>query len=151
MEIKFEVADGSMIDSLLPLMRAYHECEDVRMSDAERTAALAPLLENDSPLGRVWLIWRSGRAVGYIVLCFGYSIEFKGRDAVIDEMFFVEVARNQGIGAATLHFVKREASLLGVVALHLEVDARNEGAIHLYRKSGFHARARFHLMSCELT
>lgn len=152
MEPRFElqVADPSHRDVLVPLVRAYHEFEHVRMSDAQRAAAVAPLLEPDSALGRIWLIVVDGRQVGYAALCFGYSIEFRGRDAFVDEFFLVESARGRGLGSRVLAQVKRQAAALGIAALHLEVARDNDRARSLYRKWGFRAREQFMLMSCSL-
>jgi GNAT superfamily N-acetyltransferase len=149
-DIDLLAADRSLGETLLPLVRAYHEFEHVVMSDAERKAAVAPLLEAESPWGRVWLIRFRDRVVGYVALCFGYSIEFRGRDAFIDELFIVPEARGQGAGGAVLQLLKQEAASLGVVALHLEVAKDNEPARRLYGQGGFLARERYCLMSCEL-
>ena len=83
-------------------------------------------------------------------LCFGYTIEFVGRDAFIDEFFIQEEARGLGIGRQVLAFAKQEAAKLGIVALHLEVARTNEKAKRLYAKAGFDAREQFHLMSCAI-
>lgn len=145
------LADASQLAALLPLVRGYHEFEHVTMSDAERAAAVAPLLQPDFGLGRIWLLRSGGEIVGYVALTFGYSIEFRGRDAFIDELFLVEKARGQGIGSTVLEFVKREAAALGIVALHLEVARDNRRARRLYERWGFEPREQFHLMSCYLT
>ncbi len=120
------------------------------MSDQARVAAITPLL-GDNTFGRIWLISKSDRIVGYIALCFGYSIEFGGRDAFVDEFFIDETARGQGIGKEVLEAVKIEAQKLGVVALHLEVACTNTRAKKLYSSCGFDARENFNLMSCTLT
>jgi hypothetical protein len=46
---QLEPANPSHLDALVPLVRGYHEFEHVCMSDAERAAVLAPLLEPNSP------------------------------------------------------------------------------------------------------
>lgn len=151
---QLERADASRLDALLPLVRGYHEFEHVQMSDADRAAAVAPLLEPGSPLGCIWLIHSpdgaGGEAVGYVALCFGYSIEFRGRDSFVDEFFLVESARGRGLGSRVLEQVKAEARALGIAALHLEVARDNARARRLYEKWGFDAREQFTLMSCSL-
>lgn len=134
-------------DVLLPLVRAYHAFEEVELTDAERRRAIRPLLAPDSSFGRIWLIRSAGRTVGYAAVCFGYSIEFAGRDAFLDELFVEEAARGQGIGRAVLELVQQQCVALGVGALHLEVARDNTRARHLYQSLGFDARERFHLMS----
>ena len=101
-------------------------------------------------MGAVWDIRRSGALIGYVALCFGYSIEFGGRDAFIDEFFLVPEARGKGIGGRVLDAVKAEAAAAGVTALHLEVEQDNEVARRLYASHGFRLRDRFHLMSARL-
>ncbi|MDX1513617.1 MAG: GNAT family N-acetyltransferase [Gammaproteobacteria bacterium] len=134
------------LEVLLPLVRAYHEFEGVSLSDGARRAAVARLLGNKE-LGAIWLISVGGAVVGYVALCFGYSIEFGGRDAFVDELFILEPHRGQGIGRAALAAVRDEAASLALGALHLEVDRENHRARSLYRSLGFESRERFHLMS----
>jgi ribosomal protein S18 acetylase RimI-like enzyme len=148
--VELEAAGAAQLATLLPLVRGYHEFESVTMSDAERAAALAPLLEPGSSLGRVWLVRQGGEVVGYAALTFGYSIEFRGRDAFVDELFLVAQARGRGIGSAVLDRVKAHAAALGLVALHLEVARDNLQARRLYERWGFAAREQFHMMSCCL-
>jgi GNAT superfamily N-acetyltransferase len=148
--VELEVAGAAQLSTLLPLVRGYHEFERFTMSDAEREAALAPLLQPGSSLGRVWLVRQGGEVLGYAALTFGYSIEFRGRDAFVDELFLVAAARGRGIGSAVLGRVKAQAAALGLVALHLEVARDNRQARRLYERWGFAAREQFHMMSCCL-
>ena len=142
------VADRTHLDRLLPLVRDYHAFEDIERSDDERRASVTPLL-GDNPYGRIWLINLAGETVGYIALCFGYSIEMGGRDAFVDEFFLVEPARGAGIGRQVLTAVRETVTGMGIVALHLEVARSNGRARRFYESSGFVARDRYHLMSCR--
>ncbi|HET6628682.1 MAG TPA: GNAT family N-acetyltransferase [Woeseiaceae bacterium] len=125
------------IDALVPLVRVYHEFDGVESTDSARRETIEPLLREDSALGRIWLIETSSGTVGYIALCFGYSIEFGGRDAFIDEFFIVEPARGQDLGRRVLEAIKTEAENAGVRALHLEVALTNTAAKKLYSGTGF--------------
>ncbi|ABW27046.1 GNAT family N-acetyltransferase [Acaryochloris marina] len=146
----FQVANDSHVAALLPLVRAYHEFEQIGLSEQQRCDAVLPLLSPDSQVGRVWLIFISQQVVGYVALCFGYSIELSGRDAFIDELFLVESARGQDIGKQVLEFVIRQAASLDVAALHLEVSRANNRAKRLYSQAGFLARDRYHLMTFKV-
>jgi ribosomal protein S18 acetylase RimI-like enzyme len=143
------VADRAQLDRLLPLVRDYHAFEEIERTDDERRKALAPLL-GENPLGRIWLILEGGEPVGYIALCFGYSIEFGGRDAFVDEFFLAEAARGRGLGRQVLAEVRKSAAHHGIVALHLEVARSNTRARRFYEDLGFAARDRYHLMSCRV-
>jgi diamine N-acetyltransferase len=91
----------------------------------------------DESLGHVWLISYEGEAVGSLVLTLGYSLEYGGRDAFIDEVYIRESHRGQGIGQHALTFAENVCRSLGVRALHLEVERENTTAHGLYRKAGF--------------
>ena len=142
-------ANLSHLELLLPLVRSYHRFEEIEMTEDARAAAVTPLL-GDSSLGKVWLIKPADVIVGYVAICYGYSIEFQGRDAFVDEFFLIESARGQGIGRDALHVVRAAATEMGIVALHLEVARSNTRARRFYESLGFTARDRYHLMSCPL-
>lgn len=148
--LRLLVADRAQLERLLPLVRAYHAFELIERTDEERLAALAPLL-GENPFGSIWLLEEAGVTVGYIALCFGYSIELGGRDAFVDEFFLVEPARNRGLGRQALEAVRQSAAQLGIVALHLEVARTNGRARRFYERLGFAARDRYHLMTCLTT
>lgn len=143
------IASPDELDVLLPFVRAYHAFEGVSMSDEIRRKAIAPLLV-DGQQGRIFLIEVKRSPVGYVALCFGYSIEFAGRDAFIDELYVEESYRGRGIGRTALESVCKEAAKLGIRAVHLEVARKNERARSLYRSMGFDSREKFHLMSRRL-
>jgi GNAT superfamily N-acetyltransferase len=54
-------------------------------------------------------------AVGYIVLTFGYSLEYLGRDAFIDEFYLRESYRGRRWGRRTLESSRRQAAPLKCV------------------------------------
>jgi ribosomal protein S18 acetylase RimI-like enzyme len=147
MNIRIATVDDAGI--LMPFVRAYHEFEGIQSTEPERARSVAPLL-SDNGIGRIWIILERGQAVGYIALCFGYSIEFGGRDAFLDEFFVIPSARSRGLGSMALEAVKAEMTRLGVRAMHLEVARNNLGAKEFYSRAGFESREQFHLMSCRL-
>lgn len=87
-------------------------------------------------LGRLWLIAQP-EIVGYIAVTFGFSLEYLGRDAFIDELFIRPALRGAGLGTRVLQAVERECIESGVRALHLEVERDNPAAQALYRRQGF--------------
>lgn len=141
------VAGPEDVTALLPLVAAYHRFEALELSDAHRRAALRGLLDAGDRLGRIWLVRADGRLVGYLAVCYGYSIEFAGRDAFIDEFYLVPEARGRGFGRAVLAAVQAEMRAQGIAALHLEVDRGNGRARRIYQASGFEPRDRYHLMT----
>ena len=94
-------------------------------------------------LGQAWVFLDRETPVGYIVLTFGYSFEFHGRDSFIDELYIEPQYRRKGIGRRAMQFVEERARELGVNAIHLEVDQGNDAAAELYRRAGYDDHARF--------
>lgn len=144
-----QLADLTDLELLLPMVAAYHAFEGLDTSPEHRAQAVARLLGN-AHLGRVYLVADAGQHVGYIALCFGYSIEFGGLDAFVDEFFLMPSARGRGIGGQVLDAVKNEARLAGVTALHLEVAHDNAPAKRVYVRHGFEPRDKYSMMSCPL-
>ncbi len=138
------MAVESDTDTLLEFMRAYYAFDGHGFDREKARVALTALLR-DSQFGRAWLILDGASAVGYIVLCFGYSLEWLGRDAFVDEFFLREEYRGRGWGRKTMAFAEEAARKEGIRALHLEVMQGNGAARELYRKLGFREhRSTFH-------
>lgn len=142
METSYRLAEDSDTETLVQFIREFHEIEHLPFDDNTTRTMLAKLLNDDS-LGRVWLIQDGSEPIGYIVLTFGYSLEFLGRDAFVDELYIRENYRGQGVGTSTLQFVESVCPSLGIQALHLEVDRTNTTAQSLYRKVGFEDHDRY--------
>lgn len=137
---QFRVALESDADVLLEFMEAYYEYDGHGFDREKARGALVELLR-DSRFGRAWLVLDGDRAVGYVVLCFGYSLEWLGRDAFVDEFYLRGEYRRRGWGRQTMDFVEQEARAAGVRTLHLEVVQKNTRALDVYRKMGFREHA----------
>lgn len=148
MKIDIHLASLQDLDLIVPLVGAYHAFETLNSTASERKSAVKKLLMNPD-FGGIWLVYCDDALAGYIALCRGYSIEFNGFDAFIDEFFLSPEFRAKGIGTQVLGFLKKEARKLEINALHLEVARNNHAAQRLYRKSGFKARKKYMLMSVE--
>jgi ribosomal protein S18 acetylase RimI-like enzyme len=150
MTVRLECAEQRNLEEVLLYVRAFHKHEDIRLSEQQRLSVIRSLL-GENHLGRIFLIYHGSRSVGYVAVCFGYSIEFEGRDAFIDEIFIEPESRGIGHGQKALSLLKQEMERLGVKALHLEVDRTNERAQRLYRSTGFEPRDKYFLMSAFLS
>ena len=148
-DISLEIAGPPQLGDLLPLVAAYHLFEGISLSADIREKSVERLL-SDGTLGEVWLIKKSDRLIGYIVVCFGYSIETGGREAFIDEFYIEAPERGKGIGAEVLGKLKEHMRTHNIVAIQLEVDQRNERAKSLYVQSGFSYRDKYQLMTIAL-
>ena len=110
--------------------------------DVDRANDNVDTFISNEQLGRLWLIQLEGQSVGYVAFTFGFSFEYGGRDAFIDELYIDKAHRSKGYGKAVLNQLDIEAKALGIRALHLEVEAHNEQGQELYRKSGFDSKSR---------
>src|SRR5689334_11790421 len=124
MDPTFRLAGAADLETLIGFMRQFYAIDDYPFDEQAARRALREFLAE--PLfGRVWLIEVDAVPVGYLVLTLGYSLEFHGRDAFIDELFVEPSYRHQGIGKRAMQFVETACRALGVHALHLEVERHN--------------------------
>lgn len=141
----FRLASPADSDLLLQFMREYYAFDGHVFDEKLVPPALLAFLR-EPQYGRAWLVLDGDVPVGYIVLMFGYSLEYLGRDAFIDEFYLREAFRGRGWGRKTLEFVEQEARAQEVRALHLEVVRKNTAAGDFYRHAGF-VDHDHHLMS----
>jgi ribosomal protein S18 acetylase RimI-like enzyme len=141
MEPAFRRAAIADLPDVVRMVRQFHGEEGIDSNEDTVTDSLRRLVGDDS-LGRIWLVSEDSKLAGYVILTFGYSIEFRGRDAFVDELYIEEPHRDRGLGLKTLHFVQAAAAELGIRALHLEVAHTNERAAGLYHRLGFQKHDR---------
>jgi GNAT superfamily N-acetyltransferase len=146
--INYRVAAIADLATLLEFVREFHLHENLPFDESIDGDVLKHFLADES-LGQAWLIQQADEAIGYIILTLGYSLEYGGQDAFIDEFYLRPQHRGQGIGTQTLAFAEDACRNLGVRALHLEVDFENPEAQRLYGRSGYRPHQRF-LMTKDL-
>ena len=129
---------------LLRMMRLLAEQEPgaIKFDEPAARAAFRQFLSLPD-FGGVWLLCEKSKPVGYIVLTVGFSFEFRGHDAFIDELYVEAAYRRRGFGRQAVAFVEKKAREIGVNALHLEVDHGNDPALELYRRAGYENHDRF--------
>ena len=149
MHIKTTQASLADLKLILPLVGAYHAFEHIESTESDCESAVRTLLASPA-FGGIWLIYCADELAGYIALCLGYSIEFNGFDAFVDEFYLASEFRGKGVGTQVLEIIKREARRFNVKALHLEVARDNTSARRLYGKAGFESREKYTLMSVTL-
>ncbi|MBV8062257.1 MAG: GNAT family N-acetyltransferase [Nevskia sp.] len=129
------------LDLLLELMGEYYAHDGLAFKPERAGAALLELLGNDR-YGRVWLLTTADTLAGYIVLTFGYSLEFHGRDAFVDEFYLRPQFRRQGLGSAALAFAAAYCERNRICSLHLAVERDNHDARAFYPTQGFVSRGQ---------
>ena len=110
-------------------------------------ANLVELLQNPV-YGVIYIVHEANAYIGYLIICFDYSLEYRGKGAWIDELFVEPTHRGKGIGTQLLDLADRASKDRNAKVLHLEVNHANP-AIELYRRRGFSDHRRY-LMSKPL-
>jgi len=143
MPITFQAARLADLAELLILMKELQKDDpwSCPFEEAVASRVTADLL-SDPSLGRTWLICDGPARIGYIVMAFDYSLEYRGRGAWVDEFFVRPAYRGQGIGTQALAFFAQQAKELGATVVHLEVNHGNP-AIELYRRLAFEDHQRY--------
>jgi ribosomal protein S18 acetylase RimI-like enzyme len=136
------------VATLVGLMRAFYAEDGHAFREDAARRALVGLLEGTAH-GRVLVIETDGETAGYAAVTFGYSLEFHGRDAFLDELYVRPERRGAGLGRAAIERAVEICRAEGIGAIHLEVGAGNDPARRLYEGAGFVDRAH-HLMTRRL-
>ncbi|WP_120632971.1 GNAT family N-acetyltransferase [Ruegeria sp. EL01] len=149
MSAALRLARPEDLDRLMGLVAAFHAEAGIEQDADQQRDALLPLLEG-IPHGCIYLIGPGRAPLGYIILTFGWSVEFGGMDGFVDEIYIRPAVRGRGIATEVLLDLPKALAGAGLTALHLEVDRTNEATQKLYMRTGFKARERYMLMSRKL-
>jgi GNAT superfamily N-acetyltransferase len=137
MPISIQRATSADLDSLLLLM-GYMQIDDpwsVSFNEPIVRNNVLKLLQNPH-YGVIYLARDQKAPVGYVVICFDFSLEYRGKGAWIDELFVEPTHRGQGIGTQLLDCAESASLEHSAHTLHLEVTHGNP-AVELYRRRGF--------------
>jgi ribosomal protein S18 acetylase RimI-like enzyme len=132
--IQFEPVLNNL-EPCLNLMLAYYTFDGIEFDPTRARRALEQMIRENH--GRAWIIELEGKAAGYVIVLYGFSLEYGGRVLEIDELFIQTEFRGHGLGWAILEFVEAEAHDFGAILLTLETEADNENAQAFYGKHGF--------------
>jgi ribosomal protein S18 acetylase RimI-like enzyme len=142
MNALFQLVSEPEIEDLLPLMREFYSQQEMAFDEDVAKAALKKAINNPQ-LGQVYLIFRGPELAGYFVLTFCFSLEFRGKFALFDEIYIREPFRRQKFGRSAVEFAQRICRDAGVKAIRLEVWTGNHVAQALYKAEGFKSEDRF--------
>ena len=146
MSAALTLAGPEHIDRLDSLVAAFHAEEGINLPADQRRAGLEPILDG-IPHGAAYLIGPARAPIGYLVVTFGWSLEFGGLDGFIDEIYIRPGVRGRGIASEVLQALPRALAGAGLKALHLEVARDAERTQKLYARAGFRPRDGYMLMT----
>lgn len=121
---------------LVDLMSAFYAEGGYTLPRPAAARAFSTILR-DARLGRIWLVDDGDRAVGYVVVTVGFSMEYGGLRGFVDDFFVSPAARNRGLGAAALRDIRAACLESGLCALLVETGPSDHPARSLYARAGF--------------
>ena len=136
MEINFKPVELKDIEILLELMSEFYLHEKLNFNKDTLKPSLDKLI-NDEKIGEIRRITSGEDTVGYFILTFIYSLEYGGKNALLDEFYIRKNFRGKGIGKLTLSFIDEFCKEKNIQAIHLQVKKFNPMARKLYASVGF--------------
>lgn len=130
------LANAGDIEQLLPLVAAFHAEKDTDTASVDPRDAVLPLLDG-SPHGAIWLIGPRRAPVGYVAVSFGWSLEYGGVRAMVDEIYVRHAVRGRGMGFEALNGIALALGTGGVQVLCLEVERDDARALRFYSRARF--------------
>lgn len=146
MSAALTLAAPEHLEKLDALVAAFHAEEGITLPAEKRREGLKPLLEG-IPHGAAYLIGPERAPIGYLVITFGWSLEFGGLDGFIDEIYVRPGVRGRGIASETLQALPKALAGAGLKAMHLEVGRNRQETQRLYQRAGFKPRDAYMLMT----
>ena len=144
--IQFKILEFSQIETITTMMQDFYAIDNYPI-DIEVSKKLFQEFISNEKLGKAFLIChsnegRTSELVGYVILTYVFSFEYKGRIAFLDELYIKENFRGKGIGKQTIDFIKEQASNQNVKLIYLEVENHNQNAQKLYLANNFEVHNR---------
>lgn len=140
---QFRKAEIDDVGAILAHMREFYSLDGYNYHPERAEHNMKALVSNPD-WGRVFVLESDAKLIaGYMIIVFGYSMEYQGRDAYIDELYIAEDFRGKGHGSRGLDLADKVCIDAGIRALHLEVEKYKDKAIKLYNSRGFFDRGRF--------
>lgn len=144
--IQFKILELTQIEVITTMMQDFYAIDNYPI-DIEVSKKLFKEFISDENLGKAFLIChsdegRTSELVGYVILTYVFSFEYKGRIAFLDELYIKENFRGKGIGKQTIDFIKEQASNQNVKLIYLEVENHNQNTQKLYLANNFEVHNR---------
>ena len=139
--ITFQNLQKSQIDSIVSMMQDFYAIDNYPIHIEESKQLFETFIAN-SDLGKACLVYKGEEVIGYVILTFIFSFEYKGILAFLDELYIKKEYQGKGFGKQAVQFVQQESSQLNVKMLYLEVEQHNENAQKLYLAHDFEVHNR---------
>ncbi|WP_400262093.1 GNAT family N-acetyltransferase [Sphingobacterium sp. SG20118] len=134
--LTFEKLTHNNIDTIVAMMQDFYAIDGYDIDPVVSRENFEIFLKDEN-LGQSWLIKENDLVLGYIIVVYFFSFEFKGRVALLDELYISADARGKGLGKKAVQFIKEYVQEVGCKLVLLEVEPHNLPAQKLYENQGF--------------
>lgn len=124
------------IDEIVSMMQDFYSIDHYPI-DKKISKQLFEEFINNENLGKSWIINYNDEVIGYLIITYIYSFEYRGKIAFLDELYIKENYRNRGIGSHTVEFIIQEVKKLNLKQIVLEVENHNHSAQKVYSNKNF--------------
>jgi ribosomal protein S18 acetylase RimI-like enzyme len=139
--IDFKSIENADLETIVKMMQNFYAIDNYPFEIEVAKKLILEFVSNEN-LGKGWLILEDEKTIGYVILTFVFSFEYKGKIAFLDELYIKEGFREKGIGKTTVQFIQKQANLLSLKLLYLEVENQNKKAQKLYLSQNFEFHGR---------
>jgi ribosomal protein S18 acetylase RimI-like enzyme len=123
------------IDELNQWAQCYYSEDHIEFEPQRFNAALRGAMASDR--GAAFWLYAHGKHAGYAIVLDGWSVEYGGLAAELDELYVAPEFRGRGVASAALEALKAHCKTRGVVIFSMETTPDNARAQALYQKRGF--------------
>ena len=141
LELSLQLATSVEHELVITMMQEYYALDGLDYNKAVSQAVLTLL--NHPEWGQVNLLQQDQVTIGYAVLTYGFSLEFKGRSALLDEIYLRPDYRGKGLGTQVIESLASYCQQNGFNSLRLEVEHENTVAHNLYLRQDFMDHERY--------
>ena len=137
-------AQAADCDYILACAKDFH-AEDGHQLTSQGALALEKAILADDETARfctVFVAIHEGRAIGYLVISYYYSIEWGGLIATLDDIYLEPEKRGLGLGKAIMGELGLFLKTKGIGVIQLEVMGENTRAKAFYQDCGFKCTGR---------
>lgn len=124
-------------DLVIPMVQAFYQSDavDHPVDTAILERSFQDAADPAEDLLRGLIVQWDGKPAGYLYITQCYSAEVGGRCVFLEEIYLEPEFRGQGLGTKIMTWI--EDTYPTARRFRLEVTQANQGAIHLYQKSGY--------------
>jgi GNAT superfamily N-acetyltransferase len=144
------LAGVSDLSAVTELVERYWQFEQINGFDGVRIAALLGDFFHSPDRGQIWIADVDGRAVGYLLVGYLFSVEHGGLMAELDEFFVTPEKRSLKIGTALLDAATSAMAQQGIKHAQLQLGNSNAQAQRFYQLHGFKPLSDYQLLCKSL-